>query len=164
MPPLTQEQLTEVTSQVGFAVWQIQVLEVAVGEYLVLVHKATLATAQVEVETMFSKAGKSTLGQLLRSIQSTQNAPQTLVDQLDHFVEKRNWLVHHSRHESHGDMHLEPRRLALVHKIEAIAETALVLMKQFQDATKAHLITIGLSKEQIDNDAARLRNEWIKSA
>ena len=163
MPRLTQEQLAEVTLQVGFAVWQIQILEATVGTYLVLVHNATPATARNEVETMFSRAGKSTLGQLLRSIQATQSAPQTLVEQLDRFVEKRNWLVHHSRHESHADMYSDARRFALVQKIEAIADDALALMKQFQDATEAHLITIGFTKEQIDVDAERIRNEWRTS-
>ncbi len=164
MPPLTHEQLAEATSQVGFAIWQIQVLEETVGTYLVLVHKATLATARTEVKKMFSKTGKSTLGQLLRAIQSTQNAPQTLLDQLDHFVEKRNWLVHYSRHESHGDMYSESKRLGLVQRIETIADDALALMKQFQAATDAHLITIGFSKEQMDKDAARIRNEWTRTA
>jgi len=77
--PLSPERLHEVTSQVGFAVWQIQVLERAVGAYLVLVHKATLAIARAEVETMFAKAGKSTLGQLLREIKAAEDAPQHLI-------------------------------------------------------------------------------------
>jgi hypothetical protein len=161
---LTPEQLVEVTSHVGFAVWQIQILEATVGCYLVIVHKAKPGIARSEVETMFSKAGKSTLGQLLKSIQSTENAPQTLVEQLDHFVEKRNWLVHHSRHESHGDMYSESKRLALVQRIETIATDALALMQQFTAATNAHMIANGFNKEQMDNEAARIRNEWRKSS
>jgi hypothetical protein len=40
MCPLTEEELHEVTAQVGFALWQIQVAEETVGAYLVFVHQA----------------------------------------------------------------------------------------------------------------------------
>lgn len=65
MVPLTQDRLHEVTAQVGIALWQTQITESTVGAYLVLVHKATPGQARTEVEGMFTKAGKSTLGQLL---------------------------------------------------------------------------------------------------
>lgn len=154
----------EVTSEIGFALWQIQILESTVGVYLVLVHKADPSIARIEVEAMFDRVNKNTLGQLLRAIQSTQNAPQKIVDRLERFVEKRNWLVHHSRHESHDYMYSETKRLVLVQKISAIADDALALMKEFQAATEAHLMTTGLTKEQIDSDAAKILNQWINSA
>jgi hypothetical protein len=162
--PLSPEQLHEVTSQVGFAVWQIQVLGRAVGAYLVLVHKATLAIARAEVETMFAKAGKSTLGQLLREIRAAEDAPQHLIDQLDGFVPKRNWLVHHSRHESHKEMYSAAGRTALIARIEAIADEALALMKSFDAATEEYLETRGISKEEVNRRTAELLAEWMKGA
>lgn len=94
MLPLSPDALNEVVAQVGFALWQIQILEGTVGAYLVFVHQATPALARSEVEKMFAKTGKSTLGQLLRAIRATHNPPQNLVEQLDLFVPRRNWLVH----------------------------------------------------------------------
>ena len=158
------EELRGVVAEVGFAVWQTQILEAAVGVYLVLVHKAAMAVARSEVEAMFTKVGKSTLGQLLREIQSTNNAPQHLIDQLDSFVQKRNWLVHHSRHESHSDMYSASRRSRLIARIAAIADEALALMKLFQAATETHLETLGMTKEQIDRDSAKLLKEWRTTA
>jgi hypothetical protein len=117
---LTPDELHEVTAQVGFALWQTQITESTVGAYLVLVHKATHGQARSEVEGMFAKAGTHTLGWLLRSIQATSTAPQPLVDALDTFVPRRNWLVHHSRHESHRDMYSAPRRAALIARLAAI--------------------------------------------
>jgi hypothetical protein len=84
MCPLTEEELHEVTAQVGFALWQTQVAEETVGAYLVFVHQAKLSKARSEVEAMFAKAGKNTLGRLLRAIESTGNAPQHLVDRWTH--------------------------------------------------------------------------------
>jgi hypothetical protein len=164
MLPLTPDQLHEVTSQVGFALWQTQITESAVGSYLVLVHKATLGQARTEVEGMFAKAGKSTLGQLLRSIQATGTAPQSLTDALDAFVPTRNWLVHHSRHESRNDMYSTAGRATLVARLAAIADEALELAKAFQAATEAHLKSLGISSEQIDRDAAKILNEWTTGA
>src|SRR5438105_4947727 len=125
MLPITPDQLHEVTAQVGFALWQTQITESTVGAYLVLVHKATLGQVRTEVEGMFAKAGKSTLGKLLRSIQATGTAPQSLVDALDAFVSRRNWLVHHSRHESHRDMYSAAGRATLIARLAAIADEAL---------------------------------------
>jgi len=160
MLPLSTNELHEVTAQVGFAVWQIQVLENTVGAYLVFVHKVTPTVAKNEAESMFAKAGKSTLGQLLREIQATGNAPQHLIEELDSFVPKRNWLIHHSRHETHTDMYSVTRRAALIARIAAIADDALALMRAFQDATQAHLETLGITREQIERDTAKLLREW----
>jgi hypothetical protein len=162
MLPLTPDELHEVTSQVGFALWQIQVLELAVGSYLVFVHKITPAIAMSEAHGMFARAGKSTLGQLLREIHATGKAPQHLTDALDAFVPKRNWLVHHSRHESHRHMYSAAGRASLMAKIDATADDALNLMKAFDAATEAHLETLGIPKEQIDRDTAKLLREWTE--
>jgi hypothetical protein len=162
--PLTLDQLHEVTAQVGFALWQTQIAESTVGTYLVLVHKATVGQARAEVEGMFAKAGKSTLGQLLLSIEATGTAPQSLIDALDAFVPRRNWLVHHSRHESHRDMYSAAGRAALIARLAAIADEALDLAKAFQVATEAHLESIGIPRAQIDRDVARILNEWTTAA
>jgi hypothetical protein len=48
----------------------------------------------------------------------------------------------------------------LIAKIAAIADNALALMKAFQDATQAHLETLGITREQIERDTAKLLSEW----
>ena len=159
--PLTEDELHEVTAQVGFALWQTQVAEDTVGAYLVFVHQATPAKARTEVEAMFAKAGKSTLGQLLRAIESTGTAPQNLVDALDAFVDKRNWLVHHSRRETRKAMYSASGRETTIARFAAIADEALDLAKHFQASTEAHLETLGISKDQIDRDMEKLLNKWF---
>ena len=164
MLPLTEDELHEVTAQVGFALWQTQAAEETVGAYLVFVHQATPSKARSEVETMFAKAGKSTLGHLLRAIESTENAPQYLVGALDAFVEKRNWLVHHSRRDCRQAMYSASGRATIIARLAAIADEALKLGKAFQAATEAHLETLGISKEQIDRDTAKLLEKWFTGA
>ena len=163
MLPLTEEQLHEVTAQAGFALWQTQIVEATVGTYLVFVHQATPHQARTEVEAMFAHAHSQTLGRLLRAIKATGNAPQLLIDALDAFIEKRNWLVHHSRHECHRDMYSTSGRAALIARLAQIADDALGLAKLFQEASEAHLERLGISREQIDRDSAKLLDEWISS-
>jgi len=162
MLPLSPEDLHEVTAQVGFALWQIQVLELAVGGYLVRVHKITPAVAKIQAQAMFDRAGKSTLGQLLREIHAAGNAPQHLTETLDRFVPRRNWLVHHSRHETHKEMYSAAGRSSLIARIDAIADEALDLMKAFDTATEEHLIKLGVSKEQIEDGAKNILREWFE--
>src|SRR5207248_1563155 len=152
----------EVTAQVGFTLWQIQVLELAVGGYLVRVHKITPSVAKAQAEAMFARAGKSTLGHLLRELHATGSAPQHLTDALDRFVPKRNWLVHHSRHETHKEMYSAAGRASLIRRMDAIADEALDLMKAFDAATEEHLAALGFSKEQIANAATKLLREWFE--
>ena len=161
MPPLTEDELHKVTAQVGFALWQIKAAEETVGAYLVFVHQATPSKARSEVEAMFAKAGKSTLGQVLRATESTENAPEHLLDALDGFVEKRNWLVHHSRRDCRRAMYSASGKTTIIAQRAAIADEALELRNVFQAATEAHLETLGISKEQIDRDAAKLLEEWF---
>jgi hypothetical protein len=74
---LTAEEFSEVASHIGHAVWQIQVLEETVALHLVLVHKADAKAARRDVTTMFSKAPRQTLGQLLRGIRNTKKHHRT---------------------------------------------------------------------------------------
>jgi hypothetical protein len=161
MLALTEAELHEVSAQVGFALWQTQVAEETVGAYLVFVHQATPSKARDELEAMFTKARRSTLGQLLQSIGSTGNALQALVDALDAFVDKRNWLVHHSRRDCRKDMYSASGRVSIIRRLAAIADEALQVMKAFQTETEAHLEKLGISKEQIDRDTEKLLTEWF---
>ena len=61
-------------------------------------------------------------------------------------------------------MNSASRRSALIAKIDGIAKEALELMVAFQAVTEAHLETLGISKEQIDRDSAKIMREWATTA
>jgi hypothetical protein len=164
MLPITADEFTEVVSQVGYAVWQIQVLEEVLGCYLVLVHKVEFTTARSDVEAMFVKTEKRTLGQLFGAIRDTSKAPSTLLPRLDRFVDERNWLVHRSRHQNRTDLYSPAKRQTLIQRINAIADEALSLAKSFQQATEDHLIAGGMKKAKIDTRAAKIYHDWTTDA
>ena len=61
MLPITSKEFVDITRCVGFAVWQLQLLEQVAACYLILVHKTDPTTAREQVQTMFAKAEKKHL-------------------------------------------------------------------------------------------------------
>jgi len=161
---ITPEEFSELTSLVGHAVWQIQVLERVLASYLVMVHQIKTHTARTEIETMFVKTAKHTLGQLFSVIRQTGEGPESLLPRLERFIVERNWLVHRSRHENRSDLYSPAKRTALRQGLCSIADEALLVMKAFQQATDDHLIGQGMTKAEIDARAKQIRKEWTESA
>jgi hypothetical protein len=161
---ITPEEFSELTSLVGYAVWQIQVLEQVLASYLVMVHHVTTDTARTQIEAMFVKTAKHTLGQLFSAIRKTGGAPESLLPRLERFGVERNWLVHRSRHENRSDLYSPAKRAALSQRLRAIADEALSLMKAFQQATEDHLIAQGMTKAEIDARAKQILKEWREGA
>ena len=157
---LTAEEFAEVASFVGHAVWQIQILEETVAVHLVLVHKADAKTARRDVQAMFAKASKQTLGQLFGTIRDTGKGPSDLLSRLEHFVNERNWLIHRSRHENRKDLYSDATRSQLVARISAVADEALSLLTAFQDLTDTHLIARGMDRAKIQARADEIYREW----
>jgi hypothetical protein len=158
------DEFSGLTSLVGYAVWQIQVLEQVLACYLVMVHRITADMARTEIETMFVKAARNTLGQLFTAIRNTRGAPEDLLPRLERFIDERNWLVHRSRQENRIDLYSPEKPIALSQRLRAIADEALSLMRAFQQATEDHLIARGMTKAEIDASAERIRREWTREA
>jgi len=163
MLPITPEEFNEVACQIGFAVLQIQVLEQALAVHLVLVHKVSVEMARSEIEKLFLKTEKRTLGQLFKDIHDTNRATPTLLLRLESFVKERNWLIHRCRHENRTDFYSEVKRTVLIRRIGAIAEESLALQKAFQKATEDHSIAQGISRVEIETRAAKIYQDWSKA-
>jgi hypothetical protein len=141
--PLTAEEFAEVAFFVGHAVWQIQILEETAAVHLVMVHKADAKTVRRDVETMFARASKQTLGQLFGAIRDAGKDPSDLLSRLEHYLREWNWLIHRSRHENRKDLYWDARRPQLVARINAVADGALASLTAFQEQTEAHLMARG---------------------
>jgi len=157
---LTAEEFEKFAALLGHAVLQIQVLEETLAVHLVIVHKADAKAARRDIETMFAKASKQTLGQLSRAIQDTGKSPSDLLSRLEHFVDERNWLVHRSRLENRRDLNSDARRSQLIGRITAVADDALSLLTTFTELTEAHLIARGLDSAKIQARADEIYRVW----
>jgi len=158
--PLTDEELAELTRRVGYAVLQIQELEETLQVHLVRVYKADEKAAWREVEAMFEKTSKQTLGRLFYAIRDKGKCPPNLLSRLEHCVEERNWLVHRSRRENPKNVRSDAKRSEVIVRITAVVNEALSLMTTFQELTEAHLIERGADRATIQARAAEIRREW----
>ncbi|MDZ7778946.1 MAG: hypothetical protein U5R14_03280 [Gemmatimonadota bacterium] len=85
---------------VGYALWQLQVLEEGLATFLVLRHYATLGMGQEAAQPLVDKAEARTMGSLLRELVTKGSVDPDLGDRLAGLLAERNWLVHRSRRES----------------------------------------------------------------
>jgi hypothetical protein len=162
-PPSTTQEFADVTRSIGFAVWQLQALELVAACYLILVHKATPATASEKVQTMFAKTKKKTLGQLFGEIRDSSKGSAAFLPQLERLVDERNWLIHRCHHQNRKDLYSLERRMALINRIEALAAEAWSIAKKFKKAAEEHLISLDISKAERDArtaSAAAIYREW----
>jgi hypothetical protein len=154
------EDFADITRRVGFAVWQLQALEQVAACHLIMVHKATPATAREEVQRMFQKTEKNTLGQLFGQIRDASSGAASFLPRFEILVDERNWLIHRSRHQNRKDLYDTVARQKLIDRIEALAAEAFELAKALQTATEKHLISLGISKEELNRRSAKILREW----
>lgn len=159
-PQIDPLELQRTWQKVGYVLWQVQELEATVGMYLVLVHKLEPGAAREEAEAVLEKSRRRTLGQLLSELKTKSTAPPGLVERLDRFVPRRNWLAHHSRHDSH--LLFYPGRSAkTVHdRLDRIDDEALALMKGFTAVLEEFIVSVGCTPEELEAEARRVLQAW----
>lgn len=134
-------------SEIGCALWQIQAAECALLHHIVLVLKEP---DDLEAyESLATKEGKRTLGQLIQELRKHSNLPTNLNDRMSAFLDERNWIAHHIFRESHSDLHSETKAPILLQRIESLADEALEVAKMFTDATRDWVVANGVSENRL---------------
>lgn len=73
---------------------------------------------------------------------------------------ERNWLVHESRASSRSAVRNDDACVAVVNRIDAIGDMALVLMRQFGALVDSVVKSYAVSTDDIDARAADLLRKW----
>ena len=68
LPNYNPNKVFELYEALGYSLWMIQTLELSLSHYLVLVHKISTDTAVAQVQEIFEKTSKKTLGSLLTDL------------------------------------------------------------------------------------------------
>lgn len=153
--------LQEILAGVGYAVWQAQVLERAVAYHLVAVYGDSDDTAGAKAAEAFSIVEKKTLGFVLSRIEKRGPQDADLFAKLDAFREKRNWLVHHSRHDYPSALRDPAAKSVLMELLEEIGSAAAPLAKEVQNATDEYLIAHSIrTREELADTAQRILDIW----
>jgi hypothetical protein len=153
--------LQEILAAVGYAVWQSQILERTVAYHLVMVYGEADEKARTHAAEAFSVADKTTLGAVLSRIKKVGPRDSDLFERLDAFRERRNWLVHHSRHEHPSAVYDPSAKLELMTILEEIGSAAAPLAKEVQDVTDDYLVSSGMrNREELAESARRILQSW----
>lgn len=154
------QRLDEITRRVGFTLWQLQELEGVAATYFVLLAQSKPAMGREAGEILVAKAKGKTFGATIRQLQAARLLSPELEQRFLKLVLERNWLVHSSRSDSRAAVHNDSTFGALLFRLDRIAEDALELLREVGDLVDGHVISLGMSRQQIDIAAATLLRTW----
>ena len=119
--------------RLSIALWHSQAFEAVLACYVTLVLKLPPSRAEAEVRKTLFKMQSKTLGGLISELRKVNpaNLVSSFEERLKQFLADRNWLVHSSWREHHGDLFGQNRALTLIRRLDGIAEQALQLQKHF---------------------------------
>ena len=108
-----------------------------------------------KVEEILSKHRSHTLGKALGIARKGQVFGPALQARLDKFKNERDWLVHRSLTENGDDLYMAEKRNLLLNRLKAFSEEAINLQRLIYAKVEEFVIARGISREWIENDAAR---------
>ncbi|HVS26090.1 MAG TPA: hypothetical protein VHE58_02130 [Burkholderiales bacterium] len=154
------DRLAAITQRVGFAVWQLQELEWAAVNYLVMRVHAKRGMGVAAGEALLGAVGKRTFGSVLKELSGAGVLDPTLAAGLTNTLQERNWLVHQSRRDSRGALKSDKDSADLIARLDKIADNALVLLRQVGQLIERYAADSGVPPEFVDRESERLLKQW----
>lgn len=75
---------------------------------------------------------------------------------LEHFKEKRDWLVHRSVYQNGTDLYVNEKREALMNRTQAFSKEAKTLQKLIASELEVFVVSHGECREKIGQEAAEV--------
>lgn len=154
------ERLSEITQRIGFTLWQLQELEGVAATYFVLLAEVKPRMGREAGGILVAKAQGKTLGATIRQLQAAHLLSPELEQRFQKLLLERNWLVHSSRRDSRTAVQNDSSFGALLFRLDRIAEDALGLLSDVGGLLEKHVMSLGMSRQQIDMAAAALLRKW----
>lgn len=154
------DRLAAITQRIGFALWQLQELEWATTNYLVVRLRAKRGIGEEAGGTLLKSVGKRPFGSLLKELSDAGVLEPELAQKLQAVLKDRNWLVHRSRRENRAVLTSDEQCATLIAKLESISAEALSMLKQVGQLLERYVLESGVSKEFIDQESERLLVQW----
>lgn len=147
------EAFIQVHYRIGLALWRIQAFEDVLAFYIAIILKMPPSRAEGAARRVLENLQKMTLGSLLAELRkgNSTNYVTTFETRLKSFLDERNWLVHHSWREHHGDLFAPLRLPPLLARLSNIEREASYLLKFFSELATRWTLTQGISQEQLHN-------------
>jgi hypothetical protein len=155
------DRLAEITSRVGYALWQLQILEGALAQYFVLVAQATRGMGEEAGNALFEKASSATFGSTITKLRKADKLSSALEGRFQMLLAERNWLVHRSRATSGHAVNNDGAFHELLERLDRIADEALLLLREVGQLAETFVMSSGVSKATIDRLTDELLEKWI---
>lgn len=119
--PVNQDEVT-LYCFIGEALCKIQIVEQALNHSITL--KMNPAETKERADKFLKDCQSYTLGKAIKVAIKEKLYSLSLQDELNVFLEQRNWLVHKAMFESQNDLNTENKKEELFHKIKSISDKA----------------------------------------
>ncbi|CAG4883093.1 conserved protein of unknown function [Georgfuchsia toluolica] len=154
------DRLATVTQSIGFALWQLQELEGVTASYFVLLAQAKKGMGLAEGNDLVEKAQGKTFGTTLHQIAKAGLVSPEIEKRFTKLLSERNWLVHRSRADSRNVIHNGKAMVALLARLEAMADESLALLKFIDAETTAFVQKHGVSMDYVAQVSKQLLEQW----
>lgn len=157
---LRAERLESLTQAVGFALWQLQILEGSTAQYYVLVELAEPMMGEDKGNVLVEKAQRNTFGASISQLGRAKRLPDPILTRFKVLLKERNWLVHGSRSGSQIALTDETAFVELHSRLELITKEAGSLLKQISALSETFVVGKGISVEIIATKTAEILAQW----
>jgi hypothetical protein len=154
------EAVNRLFSEIGAAMWQIQSFENALIHYLCIRFKLSRGVGAIQGHAILEQTAKKTLGQLLAELRKHEQGSPGIEKRLTEFLKERNWLVHRIRTENHTDIYREDKFHVLLVRLESLTEDARTLSREFVKLLEDYVVSQGIPRGKIYEDAAETLKQW----
>lgn len=114
----------------GEALWKIQIVEQALSHSITL--KMNPAETKERADEFLKKHQSYTLGTAIKVAIKEKLYSVSLQEELNDFLEKRNWLVHRAMSEIQYDFNIEIKKEELFNKIKSISDKAEYIHREIE--------------------------------
>lgn len=115
---------------VGEALWRIQVVEQALSHSITL--KVNPAATKERADEFLKRHQNYTLGTAIKVAIKEKLYDSSLQDELNTFLDQRNWLVHKAMAESRHGLNWENKKEELFQKIKSISDRAESIRREIE--------------------------------
>lgn len=152
--------LQAITQQVGFALWQLQILEYVTAEYYVLVALATQGMGLEAGKNLTDTVKKNTFGKTITALSRAGKMPDDLKECYAAILAERNWLVHSSRLTNQHAVYQDEACEILLIRLNNLVEKTNVLMKAVGNQCEKFVSQQGVSEQEIDRYTQEILTAW----
>jgi hypothetical protein len=148
---INEEELQILYSSIGKGIWHLQNLEDTLHKCITVKRdiKVRGSILPEKAEAILLGHRANTLGKSLKIAREAQLFNPELQKRLDTLKEERDWLVHRCVYQNRQDLYVEDKRLALILRIQAFSEEAMLLQKLIAKEMEDFVVSQGVDRQQI---------------